>query len=145
MLKLIKAMSRSLFTRLFAAALLLPLVALATATSGFALRCRITGMVFNACCCGEDGGELVKAEAVATVSPGDCCDRVVRDVTPALAELTAKSRALSDPPAPVIVAALACASVDLVSSPLISRGEFRAGIAPPTVRSRLVAKSAFLI
>jgi hypothetical protein len=145
MLKFTKTMSRSPLTRLFAAALLLPLVALATATSGVGLRCRITGVVFNVCCCGEDGGELVKAEAVATVSPGDCCDRVVRDVTPAFAELTAKSRPLSDPPAPVIIDALQRSSGDVVSSPLTSRTESRAGIAPPTVRFRLVAKSSFLI
>jgi hypothetical protein len=146
MLKLIKIMSRSLFTRLFAAALLLPLVALATATGGFGLRCRITGVVFSACCCPEDGGEAMKSEAVATVSPGDCCDRVVRDVTPALAELTAKSRAPSDPPASMIVAAVVeRSSGDFVSSSPLSRTESRAGIAPPTVRFRLVAKSSFLI
>jgi hypothetical protein len=146
MLNLIKAMSRSPLTRLFAAALLVPLIAFATATSGFGLRCRITGIVFDACCCPADGVEALKAEAVTTVSSGDCCDRVVREVSPAVAELTANSRALSDPPAPVTVAALERSSADLVSAPPMARPEFSGGMAPPpTVRFRLVAKSAFLI
>src|SRR5258705_445254 len=48
MLDPIRAISHSLRTRLLAAALLLPLIALATATSGVGLRCRITGEALSA-------------------------------------------------------------------------------------------------
>ena len=144
MLDLIRAISHSLRSRLFAAALLLPLIALATATSGVDLRCRITGEVLSACCC--DGGDAAAAKSapVATVSEADCCDRIVRDVTTAPAELSAPS-ALPDQTTPVAHLAFASSAIDLPPTVFSSRSETRASIGPPTVRLRLVSKSSFLI
>jgi hypothetical protein len=144
MLALIRAFSHSLRRRLFAAALLLPLLAVATATSGVALRCRITGEMLDACCC--DGGEdaAVKAAPIATVSEADCCDRIVRDVTTAPAELSAPSE-LPDLTTPVVHLTAVVPAIELPPSVFSSRGETRAGIGPPTVRLRLLSKSTFLI
>jgi hypothetical protein len=143
MLDLIRAMYRRLQTRLFAAALLLPLVALATATSGFGLRCRITGAVLDTCCCGD--GESAKAQPVSTVSEADCCDRVVRNVSPAPAELTVAPSALPKPAAPTIFVAFAGPKLDHDPAALSPRSDARPSIGPPTVLLRLVAKSTFLI
>jgi hypothetical protein len=140
----IRAISHSLRTRLFAALLLLPLVALATATSGFGLRCRITGEITSACCCESADGDAVKSPPVTTVSEADCCERVVRDVTPAPAELSAPS-ALPDQRTPVVSVAFAAPARALIPSALAIRSETRATAGPPTVRLRLVSKSAFLI
>jgi hypothetical protein len=130
-------------TRLFAAVLLLPLIALATATSGAGLRCRITGEVSNACCCdGENAA--AKAAPVATVSPADCCDRIVRDVTTAPAELSTPS-VLPEQTTPVAYVAFAPATDDLLPSAFASRSETRSCTGPPTVRLRLVSKSSFLL
>jgi hypothetical protein len=137
-LEVIRALSHRLRTRLFAAVLLLPLIALATATGGAGLRCRITGEVSSACCC--DGG--ADASAVATVSAADCCDRVVRDVTTAPAELSAASGLLAHA-APV--AFVAVAAHVLTPSVFLPRSEARSRTGPPTVRLRLVSKSSFLI
>jgi hypothetical protein len=134
-------MSHSLRARLFAAVLLLPLVALATATGGVGLRCRMTGEVLSACCC--DSGDA-KAAPVATVSEADCCDRVVRDATTAPAELSAPPSVLADQTLAVRVA-FAAPALDLASSVLSLRSETRASLRPPTVRLRLVSKSSFLI
>ncbi len=143
-LDVIRALSHSLRTRLFAAVLLLPLIALATATSGAVLRCRVTGEVSSACCC--DGGEnaAAKVAPVATVSPADCCDRIVRDVTTAPAELRTPS-ALPEQTTPVAYVAAEVPSIDLFPSVFASRSETRARTGPPTVRLRLVSKSSFLI
>jgi hypothetical protein len=142
MLDVIRALSHSLRTRLFAAVLLLPLIALATATSGAGLRCRITGEVSSACCCDGGEGAAEKAAPVATVSEADCCDRVVRDVTTAPAELGTPS-VLPDQTTPV--AHVAAAAADGPPSAFSSRSETRSRTGPPTVRLRLVSKSSFLI
>jgi hypothetical protein len=145
MLDGIRSISHSLRTRLFAAALLLPLIALATATSGVGLRCRITGEMLSACCC--DGGDsaATKALPVATVSEADCCDRVVRDVTTAPAELSTTPSVLPDQTTPVAYVALEAPAVDLPSFGFSSRSESRARVGPPTVLLRLVSKSSFLL
>ena len=144
MLDLIRAFSHSLRRRFFAAALLLPLLAVAQATSGVGLRCRITGEMLSVCCC--DGGDDVasKSAPVATVSEADCCDRIVRNVTTAPAELSAPS-ALPDQTTPVAHLALLVPAINLPPSVFSSRSENRARIGPPTVRLRLVSKSSFLI
>ena len=123
----------------------MPLVALATATSGVGLRCRLTGEMLSVCCC--DGGESAAAKAapVATASEADCCDRVVRDVTTAPAELSTTPRVLPDQTTPVAYVALEAAVVDRSPSAFSTRSETRARIGPPTVRLRLVSKSSFLI
>jgi hypothetical protein len=145
MLDLIRAISHSLRSRLFAAALLLPLLALTTATSGVDLRCRITGEVLSVCCCDGGKGAAAKSAPVASVSEADCCDRVVRDVATAPAELSAAS-VLPDQTTPVAHIAFAAApTIALLPSVLSSRSETRASIGPPTVRLRLVSKSSFLI
>jgi hypothetical protein len=143
-LDLIRALSHGLRTRLLAALLLVPLMALATATSGAGLRCRITGEVSSACCC--DGGDsaAVKDAPVASASAADCCDRVVRDVTTAPAELSTPS-AHPEQTMPVARVAAEAPPVDLLPSVFSSRSETRSRTGPPTVRLRLVAKSAFLI
>jgi hypothetical protein len=143
MLGFVHAMSGSLRTRLFAAVLLVPLVALAIATSGAGLRCRITGAMLDACCCGE--GETSEAQTVSTVSQADCCDRVVRNVSSAPAELTAPPTVSPQQTASIAVAAFDQPTLDHDPSALSPRSEARASIGPPTVRSRLVAKSSFLI
>jgi hypothetical protein len=139
-----RAMTRRSRTRLFAAVLLLPLVAFATATSGFALRCRMTGAVLGACCCGDDG-ETSQAEAVATVSQASCCDAVIRNVSVAPVELTAPPSAGPDQTAPAAFVASVDSTADHDPSALSPRSEARASIGPPTVRLRLLAKSTFLI
>jgi hypothetical protein len=140
-LDLIRALSHGLRTRLFAAVLLLPLVALATATGGVGLRCRLTGEVLSACCC---DGDDAKAAPVTTVSEADCCDRIVRDVTTAPAEVSATPGALPDPALAVRVAFAEPASA--FSSVFSARFETRASAGPPpTVRLRLVSKSSFLL
>ena len=145
MLDVIRSISHSLRTRLFAAALLLPLIALATATSGVGLRCRITGEMLSACCCDGADGAAAKAPPIATVSEADCCDRIVRDVTTAPAELSATPNALPDHETPVAHVAFQVQIDDPSPSVFLSRSEPRASIGPPTVRLRLVSKSSFLI
>jgi hypothetical protein len=144
MLDRIFAISNSVRRRLLAAALLLPLVALATATGGFGLRCRVTGEVSSACCCDRGQNEAAKAEG-ATVSPADCCDRVIREATSTPAEANGPSRALPEQTAPVAYLAFEAPPADVVSSALSVRSETRASLGPPSVRLRLVSKSAFLI
>ena len=145
MLDVIRSISHSLRTRLFAAVLLLPLIVLATATSGVGLRCRITGEMSSACCC--DGGDSAAAKAapVATVTEADCCDRVVRDVTTAPAELSTTPSVLPDQTTPVAYVAVEAPAADLPSSVFSSRSERRARVGPPTVLLRLVSKSSFLL
>ena len=145
MLEIIRAISHSLRARLFAAALLLPLIALATVTSGVGLRCRITGEMLSACCC--DGGDnaAAKTAPVATVSEADCCDRVVRDVTTAPAELTTTPSVLPDQTTPIAHVAVEAPAVVLPSSVFSSRSETRARVGSPTVLLRLVSKSSFLL
>jgi hypothetical protein len=143
MLDRIHAVSNSLRARLFAAVLLLPLVALATVTGGVGLRCRITGEVTSGCCCDSADGDATKSAPVTTVSEADCCERVVRDVTTAPAELSTPS-ALPDQTPPVRVA-IELPALALFSSVFSSRSESRASIGPPSVRLRLVSKSSFLI
>jgi hypothetical protein len=145
MLEVIRAFSHSLRTRLFAAALMLPLVALATATSGVDLRCRLTGEVLSACCCDGADGAAAKAEPVATVSRADCCDRLVRDVTTAPAELSATTGVLPAPTAQVATLAFERPSTGLDPSAFASHSEARASIGHPTVLLRLISKSTFLI
>src|SRR5207249_5120144 len=130
MLDVIRAFSHSLRSRLFAAALMLPLVALATATSGVDLRCRITGEVLSACCCDGADGAAAKAEPPATVSQADCCDRLVRDVTAAPAELSARATTgvLSAPTAQVATLAFERPSTGLDPSAFAPRSEARASI-----------------
>jgi hypothetical protein len=124
-----------------AAALLLPLIALATATSGYAMRCRVTGAVFDACCCGDDAAATTPP--ATTVSEADCCDRVERHVAPTVAELTAPAPAAPD--AARIALPFEAASLELVSAPARARLATPSGLGPPTSRLRLIAKSTLLI
>ncbi|MEA2696206.1 MAG: hypothetical protein QOI66_477 [Myxococcales bacterium] len=147
----IAAMSpTSLRTRIFAAVLLLPLVALATATDSVGLRCRVTGVVQDACCCPDvDGdGDAGPANAAATVSPADCCDRIVREISEAPAELAAPATTLPNRATALALVAFADAGARLrqnASSLFSSRSADQAGQRPPSLRLRLVTKSAFLI
>jgi len=143
MLDPIHARSHGLRTRLFAAVLLLPLIAVATATSGAWLRCRITGEVSRACCCADDDA-AAKAAPVATTSEADCCDRVVRDVTTAPAVLSTTA-ALPDQTTPVAYLAVRVAAIDPLPAIVSARSEIRSGTRPSTVRLRLITKSSFLI
>jgi hypothetical protein len=145
MLGVIRSLSHSLRRRLFAAALLLPLIALATATSGVGLRCRITGETLSVCCCDGGDGAAAKAAPVAAASEADCCDRVVRDVTTAPAELSTTPSVLPGQTTPIAYVPVEAPAVALPSFVLLSRSEIRALIGPPTVRLRLVSKSSFLI
>jgi hypothetical protein len=144
MLDRASTMLPGLRTRLFAATLLLPLLALALETGGVGLRCRLTGVVLDACCCG-DAAEDASAEPVASVSAAECCDRVVRDAARAPAELSARVVPLAAPPAPLLVAVLDASPPSLVASPIVARADWRGSVGPPTLRSRLIAKSSFLI
>jgi hypothetical protein len=145
MIAVIRTMFRSLRTRLFAAALLLPLVAFATATGGYWLRCRVTGAALGSCCCGEED-RASATPPTTTVSEADCCDRVERHVAPNVAELTGAETAA--PPAPVGVVLFhdpSEGSGGLVSAPALARLRARPSLGPPTARLRLVAKSTLLI
>jgi hypothetical protein len=133
-------MSLRLRRRLYAAALLLPLVAFATATGGTWLRCRLTGAALPECCC--DDGEARPAPAAPTISEADCCDRVVRAVSPAAAELSSDAQPARE--APVAVLALEQASAATSARGAV-RPVPRASLAPPRLRDRLIAKSTLLI
>jgi hypothetical protein len=146
MLVPIRIVSRSLQTRLFAAVLLLPLVALATATSGAGLRCRITGEILNACCCaGDAGDDSAKANSPITVSAAGCCDRVARDVPATTAEVNTPERVLPEHATPMPAFAADLSGIVADASVVRARPESRASLGPPTVRLRLLAKSTFLI
>jgi hypothetical protein len=130
-------------TRLYAAALLLPLVALASATGGQWLRCRVTGAVIEACCCDEGDAAAPQAgPTVATVSEADCCDRVIREVTPPLAELGAQPTTAPRPALAVVP--LAGGALAVGEAPPV-RVETRRSLAPPTAQQRLITKSTLLI
>ena len=144
MLDFTRAMLRSLQTRLFAAVLLLPLVALATATSGIGLRCRITGEVLDACCCGHAAEDSANARPT-TVSAAGCCDRVVRDVTATAAEASAPLQLLPEPATPMPAFTADVSRLVADTAQVRARPESRASLGPPTVRLRLLAKSTFLI
>ena len=135
---------RSLRGRIFAAALLLPLIAFATVTSGFWLKCRLTGEMLSACCC-SGGDQPAPADAPSTASEADCCDRVVQNVTPARAELTVSPPVRPDQSAASDVIPVAGPATDVAAAPVAVRADTPASIGPPTVRLRLVSKSAFLI
>jgi hypothetical protein len=137
-------------TRLFAAVLLLPLVALATATDSVGLRCRVTGVVLDACCCRNvDGnGQAGPAHPEATVFAADCCDRIVREVSEAPAELVAPAPPLPHRTTPVGLVTFVDAGALIrqnASSLRSARSAAEGSHVPPSVRLRLVAKSAFLI
>ena len=132
-------------TRLFAAALLLPLVAFATATGGSWLRCRLTGAVLDNCCCSGDEA-AAKTPATATVSEADCCDRVIRSVAPAVAELQATTAAPDVfPDLSVGMLALEGPATDDVVAQGRVHAVARGSLAPPTARLRLLTKSTLLI
>jgi len=128
-------------TRLYAAALLLPLVALASATGGQWLRCRVTGAMIETCCC-ADADAAQASPTVATVSEGDCCDRIVREVAPALAELVPATTMA--PRIVVGVVSLAGGAIAVADAPPV-RVEARRILAPPTAQQRLITKSTLLI
>jgi hypothetical protein len=137
-------MFRRLRTRLFAAALLLPLIAFATATGGHWLRCRVTGAMVEACCCGDEAEAAATPEATTTtVSESDCCDRVERQIAPSFAELTATETGAPDAAASALP--FEDVSIDLVSAQPQTRATARSSLGPPTSRLRLIAKSTLLI
>jgi hypothetical protein len=135
-------MFRSLRTRLFAAALLLPLLAFATATGGSWLRCRVTGEALSACCCAGDAQDAATTPTTS-VSSADCCDRLERHVAPSVGELTVAQTGA--PEGSVGVLPVEGASVALVSAPTQTRVTVRVSLGPPTTRLRLIAKSTLLI
>jgi hypothetical protein len=137
------AMFRSLKARLFAVSLVLPLLAFATATGGYWLRCRVTGAMLDACCCGAEEQASSDAPTSTTVSQADCCDRVERHVTPSVAEVTAAET--GTPCVTVGVIALESSPIDLLSAPAQIRVTVRSSLGPPTARLRLIAKSTLLI
>jgi hypothetical protein len=145
MLDRIRSISHSVRTRLFAVALLLPLMALTMATSGVGLRCRITGELLSACCCDAGDSAATKVAPVATVSEADCCDRIVRDVTTAPAELSTTPSVLPDQTTPVAYVAVEAPAVDPPPSVFSSRSGSRARVGPATVLLRLVSKGSFLL
>jgi hypothetical protein len=135
-------LQRLFLQRLFAAALLLPLVAFATATGGHWLRCSVTGAVVDACCCGGDA-DGAATTPTTTISERDCCDRVDSHVSPSVAELTAAETAAPDAASAALP--LEAASIQLVSAPAQPRVAARSSLGPPTARLRLLAKSSLLI
>jgi hypothetical protein len=135
-------MFRSLRTKLFAAALLLPLIAFSTATGGHWLRCRVTGAVLQACCCGDEA-QPAATPPTATVSQADCCDRIEHRVSPSVAELTVAERAAHD--AAGLTPSVEQVSIELISAPPRRRVEVHSSLGPPTGRLRLIAKSTLLI
>jgi hypothetical protein len=134
----ILATANTLRARLFAAALLLPLLAFVTATGGYFQRCKLTGAVVDACCCGdEDQGSTPPG---TTVSQADCCERVERRVASSVAELRAPDPAAAE----VALVALPAASAS-IAKPAPVRVTARGSLGPPTSRLRLLAKSTLLI
>jgi hypothetical protein len=129
--------------RLAAATALLSLLAVSAATGGVWLRCRITGVLRPACCCpGADGTNDVAPTPPAAKSDDDCCDRIVTEVEQTPSELAARAPAV----APALVVALAASAAPSSMVPRAGRfasEQSRAG--PASTRTRLLAKSAFLI
>jgi len=142
MIDSLENMFRSLRTKLFAAALLLPLIAFSTVTGGHWLRCRVTGAVLQACCCGDET-QPAATTPTATVSQADCCDRIEHRVAPTVAELTVAESAARD--AAGLTPSVDQVSIDLIAAPTQLHVELRSSLGPPTGRLRLIAKSTLLI
>jgi hypothetical protein len=129
-------------TRLFAATLLLPLLAFATATGGSWLRCRVTGEALSACCCADEAQDAATTPTTS-VSSADCCDRVERHVAPNIGEVTVAQTAA--PEVSVGVLPVEVTSIELASAPTQTRVTAQTSLGPPTARLRLIAKSTLLI
>jgi hypothetical protein len=142
-------MRSAIHRRLIAAILVLPVVVLASATGGDWLRCRLTGQILTACCClGDDviassnSGATVSG---ATVSNGDCCDRVEKNATAVAADLRTDTKLVVEQIAVVAAVALSGPAPSFVAPPIVRTDASPTSLGPPTVRLRLLAKSTFLI
>ena len=149
--------------RLAAATALLSLLAVSAATGGVWLRCRITGVLRPACCCpgtqgaqgaqgaeGAEGPQGAQGTNDAAPTPpvaesdDDCCDRIVTEVEQTPSELASRAPTAAPAPALVLVLADAANAASAAARPHRFASEpSRAG--PPSTRSRLLSKSAFLI
>lgn len=136
-------MLRSLSRRLAAAALLLPLLALAIATDGMWLRCRMTGEIqSSACCC--PGDAEAAAPQTPTISEAACCDRLERHVVPTVAELRSTA-AVAQAAADASCIAVEVTTLEPVATPAPARRAERSSAGPSTARLRLLAKHSLLI
>jgi hypothetical protein len=91
-----------------ALAALLPLLVFAASTARWSqMRCLITGLVTDACCCGADGAEA-PGPAQDTVAAGDCCDREVVELARPPSEAPVKA-AHDAPPVDAVAAVAAVA------------------------------------
>ena len=132
-------------SRIFGAALLLPLILFSALGTGFQLwRCRFDGVARTSCCCPTKPGTQ-QAEPRLTMSRARCCDleqhRIDRD--PAEAARGQATR-LSD----LLAAATSAVPVSpllLVPTTSFVPAHPPAGDAPPAGRSLVLQKQSFLI
>ena len=132
-------------SRIFGAALLLPLILFSALGTGFQLwRCRSDGVARASCCCPTKPGTQ-QAEQRLTMSRARCCDleqhQIAHDPAEAARGQTAR---LSD----LLAAATSAVPVSpllLVPTTGFAPAHPPAGDAPPAGRSLVLQKQSFLI
>jgi hypothetical protein len=132
-------------SRIFGAALLLPLILFSALGTGFQLwRCRSDGVARTSCCCPTKPGTQ-QAEQRLTMSRARCCDleqhRIDRDpVEAARGQATRLSDLLAAATSAVPISPLL-----LVPTTSFAPAPPPAGDAPPAGRSLVLQKQSFLI
>jgi hypothetical protein len=132
-------------SRIFGAALLLPLILFSALGTGFQLwRCRFDGVARTACCCPTKPGTQ-QAEQRLTMSRARCCDLEQHQIDRDPAEAArGQATRLSD----LLAAATSAVSVSpllLVPTTSVAPAHPPAGDAPPAGRSLVLQKQSFLI
>jgi hypothetical protein len=133
-------------SRIFGAALLLPLILFSALGTGFQLwRCRFDGVARTSCCCPTKPGTQ-QAEQRLTMSRARCCDLEQQQIDRDPAEAArGQATRLSD-----LLAAAATSAVPVSPLPPVPTTSFApahpsAGDAPPAGRSLVIQKQSFLI
>jgi hypothetical protein len=132
-------------SRIFGAALLLPLILFSALGTGFQLwRCRFDGVARASCCCPTKPGTQ-RAEQRLTISRARCCDREQHQIDRDPAEAArGQATRLSD----LLDAATSAVPVSpllLVPITSFAPAHLPAGDAPPAGRSLVLQKQSFLI
>src|SRR5687767_9019799 len=132
-------------SRIFSAALLLPLILFSALGTGFQLwRCRSDGVARTSCCCPTKPGTQ-QAEQRLTISRARCCDLEQHQIDRDPAEAArGQATRLSD----LLAAATSAVPVSplvLVPTTGFAPAHPPAGDAPPAGRSLVLQKQSFLI
>jgi hypothetical protein len=132
-------------SRIFGAALLLPLILFSALGTGFQLwRCRFDGVARASCCCPTKPGTQQAAQRL-TMSRARCCDLEQHKINHDPAEaVRGQATRLSD----LLAAATSAVPVSpllLVPTTSFAPAQPPAGDAPPAGRSLVLQKQSFLI